>query len=102
MFGYITARLLLKLPNDDFGFTTHTDNEQERINSVNISVILDDFTDENGTLKIKNTKIYPKAGDIVRIHGDTPHQSEPNKSNEPRCLYGCVYSSSKINHQTIL
>ena len=92
-------QIVVKLPNDNFGFTTHTDNESEGTNSVNICVILDDFTDENGTLQIKGTKIYPKAGDIVAIHGDTPHQSEPNKSDKARCLYACVYSSSKINHQ---
>ena len=39
------------------------------------------------------------AGDIVAIHGDTPHQSEPNKSDNPRCLYACVYSSEKIVFQ---
>ena len=92
-------QIVVKLPNDDFGFTTHTDNEAEGTPSVNLSVILDDFTDENGTLQIRDRKIYPKTGDIVAIHGDTPHQSEPNKSDIPRCLYACVYSASRINHQ---
>ena len=92
-------QIVVKLPNDNFGFNTHTDNEAEGTPSVNLCVILDDFTDENGTLQIRDTKVYPKAGDIVAIHGDTPHQSEPNKSDIPRCLYACVYSASRINHQ---
>ena len=87
-----------------FHFKPHTDNTaggnlNEGGNTVNMCVILDDFTDENGTLQIKDTRVYPKAGDIVAIHGDTPHQSEPNKSDNPRCLYACVYSSEKIVFQ---
>ena len=58
---------------------------KQRKKIQSIYVILDDFTDENGTLQIRDTKVYPKAGDIIGIHGDTPHQSEPNKSDKPRC-----------------
>jgi hypothetical protein len=97
-------QVVVKLPNDTFDFKPHTDNTvggnlNEGGNTVNMCVILDDFTDENGTLQIKDTRVYPKAGDIVAIHGDTPHQSEPNKSDNPRCLYACVYSSEKIVFQ---
>ena len=61
-------------------------NSNEGKNTVNICVILDNFTDENGTLEIFNkndgekVRVYPKAGDVVAIHGDTPHQSEPNNT----------------------
>lgn len=94
-------QIVVKLPSDDFKFEPHTDNSvggnpNQGKNTINLCVILDDFTDENGTLQIKDKKIYPKAGDIVGIHGDTPHQSEPNKSDKPRCLYACVYSDEKI------
>lgn len=94
-------QVVVKLPNDNFGFEEHTDNSiggnlNEGANTINMCVILDDFTDENGTLQIRDTKIYPKVGDIVVIHGDTPHQSEPNKSDKPRCLYACVYSDKQI------
>ena len=97
-------QVVVKLPNDNFGFEEHTDNSvggnlNEGANTINMCVILDDFTDENGTLQIRDTKVYPKAGDIVVIHGDTPHQSEPNKSDTPRCLYACVYSDEKIEFQ---
>ena len=94
-------QVVVKLPNDNFGFEEHTDNSiggnfNEGGNTINMSVILTDFTDENGTLQLRDTKIYPKAGDIVVIHGDTPHQSNPNKSDKPRCLYACVYSDKQI------
>jgi hypothetical protein len=94
-------QIVVKLPNDDFSFEPHTDNTvggnpNKGKNTINLCVILDDFTDENGTLQIRDTKVYPKAGDIVGIHGDTPHQSEPNKSDNPRCLYACVYSDEQI------
>ena len=97
-------QIVVKLPNDRFEFGEHTDNSaggnsNQGKNTINLCVILDDFTDENGTLQIKDKKIYPKAGDIVGIHGDTPHQSEPNKSNNPRCLYACVYSDTQLIFQ---
>tara|TARA_B100000780_G_scaffold274852_1_gene240494 strand:+ start:56 stop:682 length:627 start_codon:yes stop_codon:yes gene_type:complete len=97
-------QIVVKLPNDDFQFGEHTDNSvggnsNKGKNTINISVILDDFTDENGTLQIRDKKIYPKAGDIVAIHGDTPHQSQSNKSDKPRCLYACVYSDEKLKWQ---
>jgi len=94
-------QVVVKLPNDNFEFEEHTDNSiggnfNEGGNTINMSVILTDFTDENGTLQLRDTKIYPKAGDIVVIHGDTPHQSNPNNSDKPRCLYACVYSDKQI------
>lgn len=92
-------QIVVKLPHDNFEFKTHTDNETEGINSVNCCVILDDFTEENGGLVVDENTLYPKAGDIVAIHGDTPHSSKPNISDSPRCLYACVYSDSKIHFQ---
>ena len=101
-------QIVVKLPNDNFKFEPHTDNSvggnsNEGKNTVNICVILDNFTDENGTLEIFNkndgekVRVYPKAGDVVAIHGDTPHQSEPNNTENPRCLYACVYSSEQLH-----
>ena len=51
--------IVVKLPNDNFKFEPHTDNSvggnsNEGKNTVNICVILDDFTDENGTLEVFN------------------------------------------------
>jgi hypothetical protein len=97
-------QVVVKLPNDNFGFEEHTDNSvadnpHAGKNTINLCVILDDFTDENGTLQVRDKKIYPKVGDIVGIHGDTPHQSQPNKSDKPRCLYACVYTDEKLEHK---
>lgn len=92
-------QIVVKLPNDKFDFVPHTDNKEKGLNTINLCVILDDFTDENGTLQVLDEKIYPKAGDIVAIHGDTQHQSFENKSNNPRCLYACVYSDERIDFQ---
>lgn len=92
-------QIVVKLPHDNFEFKTHTDNETEGINSVNCCVILDHFTEQNGGLVVDGNTLYPNAGDIVAIHGDTPHSSKPNISDFPRSLYACVYADSKIHFQ---
>lgn len=99
-------QMVIKLPNDTLYFTKHTDNIFDHLNSVNLCVILDDFTEENGgTLDIYNTDddkmitVYPKKGDIVAIHGNTWHKSNKNTSDEPRGLYACVYADEKIEFQ---
>jgi ectoine hydroxylase-related dioxygenase (phytanoyl-CoA dioxygenase family) len=67
-----------------------------------MSWILDDFTEENGTLEIQNqddgewVTIYPKKGDIVAIQGNTYHRSGKNRSIYSRGLYACVYTESPI------
>ena len=98
-------QIVVKLPNDKFAFGPHYDNkfrDPDGIETVNCCLILDDFTEHNGSLSIKNKdnkkwiNIFPKAGDIVAIDGDTVHASSENLTNEPRCLYACVYASQKI------
>ena len=102
-------QIVIKKPNDNFVFPEHTDNDvvdvnkDYKIETVNISVILDDFTNENGTLEILSqlTKnwitTYPKKGDIVAIRGNTLHRSGENKSSESRGLLACVYTEEKLN-----
>ena len=97
-------QMVVKLPDDDLHFTRHTDNIYPRLNTVNLCVILDDFTDENGALEIFNVdddklnRLYPNKGDIVAIQGNTWHQSGLNKTNETRGLYACVYCDEMIDH----
>jgi hypothetical protein len=97
-------QVVVKESNESFRFVKHTDNTagggiNEGKNTINFCIILDDFTDKNGGLQIRDTKVYPKAGDIVAIHGDTPHQSGVNNSDKDRCLYACVYSDEKLVFQ---
>jgi len=99
-------QMVVKLPNDGLYFDKHTDNIFDRINTVNLCVILDDFTDENGgTLDVYNTNddemitVYPTQGDIVAIQGNTWHKSNHNKSQEPRGLYACVYADEVVDFQ---
>ena len=99
-------QMVVKLPEDNLYFGKHTDNIFDGINSVNLCVILDDFTDENGgALTVYNTNdgvkltLYPKKGDIVAIQGDTWHESNLNNSNEPRGLYACVYADEMVDFQ---
>ena len=100
-------QMVYKLPSDSFEFQSHYDNQygpnkSGKIHTVNCSIILDDFTEANGALSLKSqfTKkwetIYPKAGSIVCINGNTYHHSEQNVSNFPRGLYACVYTESPI------
>lgn len=102
-------QMVYKFPNDNFSFGEHCDNQfggenkDGKMHTVNMSWILDDFTDENGTLELQSlktkewTKLYPKAGDIIAINGNCIHRSGPNESDKPRGLYACVYSVGQIN-----
>jgi ectoine hydroxylase-related dioxygenase (phytanoyl-CoA dioxygenase family) len=100
--------MVIKLPGDDFGFDIHRDNEfvqgneEGKIHTVNLGVVLDDFTDLNGTIEVKGNNqewsvTYPKKGDIIAINGNTPHCSSPNYSDNSRGLYACVYSEEQLN-----
>lgn len=93
-------QIVLKLPNEEFEFEEHYDNQyssnrDNRIHSINLSWILDDFTDDNGTLNMSGQQIYPKKGDIVAIRGDVIHSSKPNISNKSRLLYACVFNGNE-------
>lgn len=102
-------QMVYKFPGDQVVFDAHYDNQfgnenkNGKMHTVNISWILDDMTEENGTLRLKSLKteewttVYPKAGDIVAINGNCLHQSGPNNSDKPRGLYACVYSEGQIN-----
>lgn len=101
-------QIVVKLPGDNFGFEPHYDNQYGAENSdgsmhtVNMCVILDDFTDANGKIAVKHSddqwvELYPSAGDILALNGNTYHQSDINTSDAPRGLYACVYSEAQIN-----
>ena len=102
-------QMVYKFPDDNFTFAAHYDNQygaenkDGKMHTVNMSWILDDFTEENGTLELQSlktkewTRVYPKAGDIIAINGNCFHRSGPNESDKPRGLYACVYSEGQIN-----
>ena len=90
----------MKFTNEEFEFEEHYDNQyssnhNNKIHSINLSWILTDFTDENGTLNMKGKNIYPRRGDIVAIRGDTIHSSKPNTSDFGRLLYACVFTANE-------
>ena len=62
-------------------------------------LVLDDFTKENGAIKVYNEgwlTLYPEKGDILLVEGNTLHSSEKNISDYPRRAYLCVYSNKSI------
>lgn len=100
-------QIVVKLPHDTMEFEPHYDNQygpdsNREKHTINVSVILDDFTDDNGTLSLKNlddgqwVTIYPKKGDMVVIGGNTYHRSGKNLTDFPRGLYACVYTDTPI------
>ena len=100
-------QIVVKLPHDTMAFSPHYDNQygpdsNSGKNTINVSVILDDFTDDNGALSLKNLDdgqwitIYPKKGDLVAIGGNTYHKSGMNLTDSPRGLYACVYTDTPI------
>jgi len=104
-------QVVVKLPNDNFGFPEHFDNQygpdpQGALNgdfrTINFCQILTDTPLETGPLSCLNKKtnkwevILAKAGDIIAIDGNTLHRSSTNISDKIRALYACVYSSHPI------
>ena len=99
-------QIVVKMPGEEFEFQSHTDNqfgplkEDKTLVTQNFMMILDDFTQENGALKVRGTtqwqELLPKAGDIVMIEGNTPHYSGKNKSNKPRRVYLCHYADRQM------
>lgn len=109
-------QVVVKLPNEDFSFKPHYDNqftpdpEQCKIGkykTVNIAWILHDMTSESGAIICLNKKtnmweeIIAKAGDIIAIEGNTMHFSNKNNSIYIRGLYACVYSTKPIGNYHI-
>ena len=105
-------QVVCKYSNEtDFVFEPHYDNffgpnSDGKIHTVNCCVILDDFTEENGALSVRNKDdgewitLYPTAGDIVAVNGNTYHKSGVNRSESHRCLYACVYADDVIYYDT--
>ena len=101
-------QVVIKKPNDTFVFPAHTDNDivepnkDYNIETINIGVVLDDFTEENGTIEILDqftnewVSPYPKKGDLLAIRGNTVHRSGENNSPNSRGFYACVYTAEKI------
>ena len=97
-------QIVVKLPHEEFEFEKHKDNQynvKDKCNSVTLMLILDDFTDENGTLSLETrkgseVKIYPKRGDVVVINGETYHWSSKNRTDEPRCTFIAHYTDESI------
>ena len=104
-------QIVVKLPNDNFTFDPHSDNgygpnpqmaSEGWYRSITCCWVLDDFTDENGPVRLLNKKTgeyvtaYSKAGDIIVWDGETLHYSEENKSDKPRRVWLQVYTTQDI------
>lgn len=104
-------QVVIKLPNEDFDFIEHTDNQygpnnEQALNgkfkTITCCWVLDDFTSENGYIDILNKKtnqwetLLPKSGDIMIWDGNTLHRSGINKSNKERAVWLCVYSTTNM------
>lgn len=99
-------QIVVKQANENFDFQPHRDNDfgpfpgDESILTQNFTLVLDDFTEQNGALEVfesgKWYKLLPKAGDIIMIEGNTIHKSSPNKTDKPRRVYICHYSDRPI------
>ncbi len=97
-----------KLAQDSFAFPPHYDNsyggEQLRsgkVHSVNIGWVLDNFTDENGTIEVLDENkewvtLYPKEKDLVIMNGECVHRSGENKSDKERGFYCCMFTDEEI------
>jgi ectoine hydroxylase-related dioxygenase (phytanoyl-CoA dioxygenase family) len=104
-------QVVVKLPNEDFEFPIHTDNDLGPnpnyartgvFKTITCCWVLDDFTLDNAPISILNTKTkqwetpLPKEGDIIIWNGNTYHKSGINKTNSPRRVYLMVYSNKDV------
>lgn len=98
-------QVVVKMPGEHFDFEAHQDGQYgpdvEGLVSYNCTLVLDDFTEENGPIEVLDdelgwTTVLPKAGDVLIMRGDCWHRSTHNKSNKPRRVYICVYTNKPI------
>jgi hypothetical protein len=101
-------QLVWKYRDDEFGFQWHTDNSTAfrdnpiQDHTVNCLIFAHDVTEGNGGLTIMNkdnhkeVTIFPKAGDVVCIDGNTYHASGVNTSGSVRGAYACVYADNMV------
>jgi ectoine hydroxylase-related dioxygenase (phytanoyl-CoA dioxygenase family) len=104
-------QITTKLPNEDFVFQKHTDNElgpnnkmaiNNEFRTITCCWVLDDFNENNGPIFIFDKELnawvrpLPKAGDMIVWDGNTPHYSEKNTTNNPRSAWVLVYSNKDL------
>ena len=104
-------QIVVKLPNEDFQFEPHVDNQfgpnpslaQSGVfKTITCAWVLDEFTIENGAISILNKSTgewdmpLPKTGDILVWDGETPHKSNNNITDKPRRVYLMVYGDNDI------
>ena len=99
-------QIVVKLPGEQFNFSPHRDNQfgplpdDANLVTQNFTLVLDDFTQENGALQVWENKqwhtLLSKAGDIIMIEGNTIHKSAANNSDKPRRVYICHYTDRPI------
>jgi cephalosporin hydroxylase len=104
-------QVVVKLPNENFEFVPHTDNElgpnpslaeRGEFKTITCAWILDDFTVDNGPISILNKQTnewdtpLPKKGDIVVWDGNTLHKSSLNTSNKERVIWLSIYSTHNL------
>ena len=104
-------QVVVKLPNEDFYFNSHFDNQYVKdsnaaingdFKTINCCWVLTNMPNGTGPLSCFNKKtnkfelLPAKAGDMIIIEGNTHHSSPRNTSNQIRALYACVYSSKNI------
>jgi len=107
-FYLFNDQVVVKLPNEDFSFEPHRDNQfgphpnRWDLKTLNCMMVLDDINDKNGGFQVRNRKtrkwdiLNLLEGDILVMGGNTFHQSGNNKSDSPRRVYIGHYSSESI------
>ena len=107
-------QVVVKLPNEDFSFPEHFDNQygpdpegalNNEFQTINFMWALTNVSKESGALEIKNKEtgeydlVKAKAGDIIAIDGNTYHRSDHNKTDKIRAMYACVYSTKLMDFE---
>jgi len=104
---YFNDQIVMKIPHDNLSFAPHYDNyygtnRNGEFQTVNLGVVLNDFTHESGGFEILvdgewiDLTEQLKCGDVLAIEGNTIHRSHPNESNAPRGIYACVFTEKPM------
>jgi len=105
-------QIVTKLPNEDFEFKPHCDNQygpnlelaqKGEFQTITCAWILDDLNEKNGAISFLNLNTNKwetplvNAGSIMVWDGNTIHLSKGNQTDKPRRIWLLIYSSKDIN-----
>lgn len=108
---HFNDQVVCKMPDEDFVFDAHCDNQygpnpelasQGIFKTVTCCWVIDDLTPENGAIGFLNSSTgqwetpYVRSGTIMAWDGNTVHASGKNNSGNARIVWLLIYSNAEV------